>query len=94
MGPGDRFWGACGAAGVKHTKWLLAHFVKSFGVSKRRRGCCVEKIVEFRKRQYLHRSNLEELVYQCRTASLVGINPDIATCCFKDGDGTFYIVLG
>lgn len=94
MSPGDRFWSACGAAGVKHTEWLLADFFKGFGESKRRRRCCIEKIIEFRKRQYLHRSNLEKLVYQCRTASLVGVNPDITTGRLEDGNGTIYIVFG
>lgn len=94
MRPGDRFWSSCGAAGVKHTEWFLANLVEGFGISKRRRRFCVEEIIELGKRQHLHGSNLEELVYQCRTASLVGIDPDFATCCLKDGDGTFNIVLG
>jgi len=79
---------------MEHTKWLLANLVKSFGISKRRCGFCVEEVIEFGKRQHLHRPNFEELVYQCRAASLVGIHPDIATRRLKDGDGTFNIVLG
>lgn len=94
MGPRDRLRSACGATGVKHTEWLLANFVKSFGVSKGRRGRCIEEIIEFGKRQHLHRSNLEELVHQFRTASFVGIDPDIALCRLKDGNSTFDIVLG
>jgi hypothetical protein len=93
MSPGDGFWSACGATGVKHTEWLSTDFAKGSGVSKGCRRCCVEEIIQSGKTQYLHRANLEELVYQSRTTAFVGINPDIATCLFKDGDGTFHIVL-
>jgi hypothetical protein len=67
---------------------------RNFGVSKRRRERCIEEIIEFGKRQHLHRSNLEELFHQCRTANFVGIDPDMASCRLKDGNGTFNIVFG